>query len=230
MKNFVLILICFLTAQTVIAAPQYPKLFFSYSSLYDSICSQTPDNKVDPAWAQEASERELEFQTLWETQGHEFMDKLIELFGYGFVRSEMTATLSVCENTPSYSDPLVLNVSRFLKSYQNGKPALAGFRFIELVFHELLHTFVGEHLNRPTPLILKYKSEDRVTRNHLHLMAVQKYVYTAMNRTDLLDFLEKRYTTIKSPAYQRAWEIVTKIEGHDAFVLELVHTPSKEAL
>jgi hypothetical protein len=201
------------------ADPGYPKLFFSYSWLYDQGCSQGSGYKIDPAWAEEARERASEFDVIWKREAPILFGRILERFGKGFSRKELTATLSVC-NIPSFSDPLVLNVRRFLKSYMGNKPIPPDHAFSDLIFHELLHTWIVENLPWPTPLIEKYKSENGQVLSHLHLMALQKYVYTELGRADLLAWISETYPTMPG-AYQRAWEIVDQIEGYQAFIAEI---------
>jgi hypothetical protein len=219
MKLVFVISFLFLTlAQAEI--PSTPKLFFEYSWLYDSNCSNTPKRKIDPAWAQEAKDRTPDFIKIWNQSGPVLFGKVFEIFGLGFQRKEITATLSVCP-APSYSNPLVLNVTRFLKSYMGSTPPRSDDSFADLVFHEMLHTWIVENLDWPTPLITKYKNEERVVRNHLHLMAMQSYVYTELKRDDLLLMIDRQYSNMPDPGYNRAWEIVSKIEGYEAFISEI---------
>lgn len=207
-------------------APQAPKLFFEYSWLYDENCSNTPDRKIDPAWSKEAQAKTGEFTKAWNRSGPTLYGKLFEAFGKGFSRKEMTATLSVCP-THSYSNPLVLNINKYLVSYTDqsanfkGQTVEIGDSFAALVFHELLHTWVGENVGSSTPLLEKYKNEDPVVRNHLHVMALQKFVYVELGRKDLLKMLNKQYTTMPSADYRRAWAIVDQIEGYEKFIAEV---------
>lgn len=198
-----------------------PKLFFEYSWLYDSNCSNTPDRKIDPLWANEAKTRTSDFIHIWNQSGPILFGKVFEIFEMGFRRKELTATLSVCPKTPSYSNPLVLNVTRYLKSYMGEEPVRSDDSFADLVFHELLHTWIVENVDWPTPLLQKYIGEEPVTRNHLHLMAMQKFIYTKLNREDLLKMIDIQYSHSFSQAYVRAWEIVSKVEGHEAFISEI---------
>lgn len=203
------------------SAPTAPKIFFEYSWLYDANCSNTPERKIQPEWADDAMARTPEFVKVWENAGPVLFGKVFEIFGKGFQRKEVTATLSVCPRTPSYSNPLVLNVTLFLKSYTKPKSPLPDEAFADLVFHEMLHTWLMENMNWPTPLLIKYKNEAPSVRSHLHLMAMQIYIYTLLGRPDLVQMIEVQYGKIPSPVYQRAWEIVSKIEGHEAFITEL---------
>jgi len=220
MKNlFFLITVLFLI-ESQADGHKTPQLFFNYSGLYDSaVCPEKSTKKVDPAWAREADERTKEFAQIWGKAEPILFGKVFEIFGAGFSRKELTATLSACPIVPSYSDPLTLNVTRFLKSYMGEKPVASNEGFADLVFHELLHTWIVENGQWPSALYEKYQNEKRVVRNHLHLMAVQKHVYSELNRSDLILMIETRYKNMLG--YDRAWQIVTEIEGIEPFLKEL---------
>ena len=220
LKYFFAICILIFSFQSFASAPAAPKLFFEYSWLYDQNCAVTEERKIDPAWASEAQEKTQDFVDIWEKKGPILFGKVFELFGFGFSRKELTATLSVCP-APSYSNPLVLNVTRFLKSYMKDKPVRSDDAFADLVFHELLHTWVRENVSFPTPLDNKYQNEERVVRNHLHLMALQAHIYTALKRDDLVQMIDQQYRNMPAPAYNRAWKIVKDIEGVEAFIREI---------
>lgn len=98
------------------------------------------------------------------------------------------------------------------------EPVKTDGQFVGLVFHELLHTFVVENTNWPTPMIRKYSAEPRLTRNHLHLMAVERFVYEQLGRQDLVELTARGYA--RNPEYKRAWEIV-ELEGVSAFTSEI---------
>jgi len=196
--------------------PNYPKLFFSYSYAYDDFCS--PYNPVDEVWSEEANRREQEFADLWEQDAPQFFKQLFAEFGKGFSRQEYTATLSVCPGKPSYSNPIVLKINPYLKSFKPEMPMRPLFTFSDLVFHELLHTWIVENL-KSSALLKKYVNEEQSVRNHLHLMAVQILIYKGLGRQDLLAWLEMQYPRMRGP-YSRAWEIVNQ-EGYEVFIEEL---------
>lgn len=216
MKTLLVFLLIALPVLAQAQTPATPKIFFEYSWLFDSTCAQTHENGIQQSWVNEVTSREAEFSALWEKAEPIFFGKVYELFGSGFSRKEMTATLTLCKIF-SFSSPLTLNVTRFLKSYMGTQPVATDEAFVDLVFHELLHTWVVEHTAWPTPMIQKYMSEDKTTRNHLHLMALQKLVYQELNRPDLIAMIEARYA-LNAP-YKRAWEIVS-LEGTKAFTDE----------
>lgn len=95
--------------------------------------------------------------------------------------------------------------------------------FSALVFHELLHVWVDENINKDlSPMLAKYRSEDFDVLDHLHLMAIQKMVYLKIGRLDLLEYIGKSYASYQGPLYRRAWEIVNDIEGYEALVQDIV--------
>jgi hypothetical protein len=109
-------------------------------------------------------------------------------------------------------------MTRFLDSYMAPNSRLSDNAFIDLVFHELTHTWVSENLGK-SKLLEKYKSEERVVKNHLHLLAVQNFIYVKLGRADLVELLARKNRIIGGD-YLRAWEIV-QIEGYQAFMDEL---------
>lgn len=217
MKLILALLYCtFLSANATVSKPEVPRLFFSYSWLYDStVCEKSPP---DQKWVDEILERSESFSNLWLNNGPKFFQVLFDHTGLGFSRKELTATFSVCPNSVSYSNPLVFNMKPYLNSHMNPKTPFGDDNFVDLVFHELLHLWVGEHLKN-SELRRKYISEAPLVKKHLHLMAIQKFVYAKMGRLDLIAMLDLNYPRMINKSYARAWEIVN-LEGHDVFMSE----------
>ena len=66
----------------------------------------------------------------------------------------------------------------------------------------------------------KYLSEAAVTRNHLHVMALERVTFAKIGLASELQFMDRDYRINSSPEYKRAWEIVVDIEGERAFLKE----------
>ncbi|HXH74712.1 MAG TPA: hypothetical protein VNJ08_07085 [Bacteriovoracaceae bacterium] len=213
MKLMVALLFCLISTAHA-STPELPRLFFSYSWLYDS---ENCVNAPEEIWMAEIEERTESFSELWHVRGQELFKVLFDHTGLGFSRKEMTATFSVCPKKASFSNPLVLSMTPYLNSYMRPKPAYGDDAFVDLVFHELLHTWVVEHLEK-SELRAKYKEETPSVRNHMHLMAIQQFVYLKLGREDLVSMLNRLYAKIGS-SYARSWEIV-QIEGFEAFMNE----------
>ena len=100
---------------------------------------------------------------------------------------------------------------------------MATYDLIGINSHELLHTYVIGALPQGKSVLLeKYQSEEPVVKNHLHLMAVMKLVYLKLDRDAQLQQIMEKDRALSSPAYGRAWQIVNDLEGHEAFVQELM--------
>lgn len=198
-------------AQTI----QAPQIFFDYSKVYDGVACK---NSVNPLWVEEAGAREAELQALWNKDSPALFQELFKKFPVGFSRKELTGTFSVCHRHPSYNNPLVINVTPLLKSFAQefSREQYPDYAFIDLVFHEMLHTWLKENFVRDQALMEKYKTETPEVLNHIVLMALQKYAYHQLGRTDLEEWMDKRYSSM-SADYKRSWEIV-KIEGYQNLV------------
>ena len=197
----------------VYAFVQVPGLTFGYSAEYNDDCEVL----VQESWIAEAKAKQLFFAALWSRESPELFHFFFKRFNQDFPQDNYTAKLSVCPSTVSYSNPLVLNISRFLESYAGIGAVNPDYAFIVLTFHELMHNWVDGNLER-SPLLEKYSSESRTVKGHLHLMAIEQYVYSGIGRDDLLGWIEKKYPSIGGD-YARAWQIVNT-EGSDAFLLE----------
>jgi hypothetical protein len=192
-----------------------PKLFFGHSWLYDrTVC---PNVTIKDEVYDELTNRTAEFATKWALNGPPLFQVLFDSTGKGFERTELTATLSLCPKTGSYSYPLVLNIRPYLKSVMTPNPVFNDEDFVDLIFHELLHTWVVNNLGY-SKLIEKYEAESRTTQNHLHVMAAQKFVYLKLGREEFLNYLAESYKPF--PDYARAWDIVNT-EGHIEFMKEM---------
>ena len=198
-------------------ATGYPSVTMAYSWLLDNTVAEKTNFIVKPEWVDELEKRTPEFQQSWNDQAGILLGKTIELTGgRTFKETEMHAAFVLC-NMASLSFPLVLNVRRYL-TVVLGPRVEPMYLFNAQVFHELLHTFVVENLPDTTPLQEKYKNEDQVTKNHLHLMAIQKAVYTSLGRLDELKALIDSDSQIGG-SYKRSWDIVNS-EDYQAFVDE----------
>ena len=187
-------------------------------SVLDRNCSRLLEGApaIDRRWIEEAVRRAPEFQRRWEAEGPAYLKTALDAIGVPFPYGEVQAALTVCP-IASMSLPLIVNVRRFLESTGNGYP---DSQFALLVFHELMHTYTRP-VNTSSALRRKYASESPVTLNHLHVMALEKFVLTTMGKVDDLQWTDHHYRHTASPAYRRAWEIVNDVEGVEPFLREL---------
>ena len=202
--------------------PPLPTIHLLYpapeGSVFDRNCSELLKDApaIDRKLVEEAVRRAPEFQRIWDKEGPAYLTATFEAIGLTFPFREMQAALTVCP-VPSMSLPLMINVRGFLASAGNPAP---DSDFPRLVFHELMHTYTRS-VNVSSALRKKHASEPPVTLNHLHVLALEKFVLTKLGRTAQLKALDERYRTRAPATYKRAWEIVNDVESVDAFLAEL---------
>lgn len=185
-------------------------------SLLDRLCKSDFKVRVDDQAVEAAVQKRPEFQKQWDAEGPAYMNAALTGVGLDFPYREMQATLTVCLPA-STSIPLVVDVKEFLPTAKKPAPA---WEFSEIVFHELMHSYVSPVLPH-SALIKKYQNEAPTTRYHLHVMAIEKMTLLRLNKIDDLKLIDRDYRNGPDPAYKRAWEIVNDIEGYQPFIEEL---------
>jgi hypothetical protein len=199
--------------------PKVPTIDILYppgGSLLDRLCKNDFKLEIDDQAVQAAVQKRPEFQKQWDAEGPAYMNAALTEIGLDFPYREMQATLTVCLPA-STSVPLVVDVTEFLPTAKKPAPQ---WEFSEIVFHELMHTYVSPALAH-SALMKKYQNEAPTTRYHLHVMAMEKMTLLKLNRQDQLKTIDHEYRNGPDPAYRRAWEIVNDIEGYQAFIAEL---------
>ncbi|MGE0172656.1 MAG: hypothetical protein AB7T49_07725 [Oligoflexales bacterium] len=216
---------------------QIPKVFFEHSYPYDLYCPKPPQPEnpspecpnpeeppITPAMQEELAGLLPELQRQWDDLGVKLLSKTIELMSKKFNRQELSASLTLCPWNIPTSYPLLIAVRPYLKSASD-HPRSRTY-LMSMVYHELLHRYLMEAfpdiLVMNTPLLKKYKKEDGVTLVHLHVFAIQKAVFLAMNRQDLLNETIINDSKIPHAGYRRGWEIVNDIEGYLPFITEIL--------
>jgi len=213
--SFLLIL-----ATRAFGAP-YPhvELIFGYIP-FDQSCEQWRNTKIEPQWYAELRTKIKAWQAYWDQEASLLLGTTITEIHKPFQYQDMIATLTLCP-IASMSRPLLINVRPFLDGPTQQQPRPL-FLLSAVVFHELLHTYVLGALPPGTSALLeKYKGEEPLVKNHLHLLAVMKLVYLKLDRAEHLQQIMEKDRALGNPGYGRAWQIVNDLEGHDAFVHEL---------
>jgi hypothetical protein len=200
------------TAQLPVVEILYPP----GGSLLDRLCRDDFKVHIDDQDIQAAVQKRAEFQKQWDAEGPAYMNTALSEIGLEFPYHEMQATLTVCLSA-STSIPLIVEVNKFLPTAKKPAPA---WEFSEIVFHELMHTYVSAVFSHSV-LMKKYQNEVPTTRYHLHVMAIEKMTLLKLNRLDDLKTIDQEYRNGPDPAYKRAWEIVNS-EGYQAFIEELL--------
>ncbi|MBC7830083.1 MAG: hypothetical protein H7122_20225 [Chitinophagaceae bacterium] len=209
-------------ADSFIQKPKIHLVYLNNGTPFDQACGQAMNKPIRQEDINEIFQRLGEFQALWDKEGPTYLKTAINEVGVDFPYKEMQATLTVCDFS-SMSSPLIIYVKRFLSSAEKPLPLWA---FPELLFHEIMHTYTRSVYDI-SPLRKKYATEVPVILNHLHSMALEKLVLVKLNKTEILQWLDNRYRNQFGHEYKRAWEIVSDIEGYEAFIKELRAMPKK---
>jgi hypothetical protein len=191
-------------------------LYLPGGSLLDRVCRDDFKVHIDNQIVQAAAQKRPEFQKQWDAEGPAYMNAALTEVGFDFPYHEMQATLTVCLPA-STSIPLVVQVNKFLPTEKKPAPS---WEFSEILFHELMHTYVTPVFAH-SALMKKYQNEVPTTRYHLHVMAIEEMTLLRLNRRDDLKTIDHEYRNGPEPAYKRAWEIVNDIEGYEVFIKEL---------
>lgn len=156
--------------------PVVEMLYPPGGSLLDRLCRNDFKVHIDDQVVQAAVQKRPEFQKQWDAEGPAYMNAALSEIGLDFPYHEMQATLTVCLPA-STSIPLIVQVNRFLSTEKKPAPA---WEFSEIVFHELMHTYVTPVFTHSS-LMKKYQNEVAATRYHLHVMAIEKMTLLKLN-------------------------------------------------
>jgi hypothetical protein len=151
--------------------------------------------------------RQMEFEKLWEGEGHRLLDTTEAITGKTFRPQEITARLTLCD-IPSETTGMnvVINMRYALKSFT---PSPVSVRYkVETLFHELLHVFLTQNPVGDSVLLKEHAAEPERTRDHLHLLALQKAVLLRLHEDETLQETIAVDSELPGGYYKRAWEIV----------------------
>jgi hypothetical protein len=211
-----LIVICATASALAAQVPVVDILYPPGGSLLDRLCKLDLNVPIDEKAVQAAVQQRSEFQKQWDIEGPSYINTAVGEIGLDFPYREMQATLTVCLPA-STSVPLIIDVRPFLPTAVKATPA---WQFSEILFHELMHSYVSP-VYAGSALMKKYRDEPATTKYHLHVMAIEKMTLLKRNRPDQLKVIDHDYRYGSDPAYKRAWEIVSDIEGYQPFIDEL---------
>ena len=187
-----------------------PAVTVDYSPSLDAACSALRGGSIKDEWKEELSARKPEFDALWARLGPRFIDAAEGLTGKSFPTGAITARLTLC-NVPSQSFAGVLVNMRFaLKSFV---PAPVPLRYkVDTLFHELLHVHLSGFSSAGSALLAQHAAEPECTRNHLHLLALQKAVLLKLQEGAALADVIAVDGQLPGGCYKRAWAIVNASE------------------
>jgi len=198
--------------------PKVDILYTPYGTIFDKTCGTFLKNdSVTPDLVSAAGKLRPELEREWAREGPQYLAVALNEIGAPCPYDKMQASLTVCP-VGTMSTQLIVNVRQYLPNAAH--PAPAG-DFSEKLFHELMHHYVSA-IVAESSLRRKYTAEPPVVLNHLHVMALEKLVLLKLGKGSELRFLDEEYRTDPPPGnYRRAWEIVSGIEGYEAFIKDL---------
>lgn len=209
-----------------------PELYFAYDwrgKLIDMIgynltyIGLTGFSKVDNQLIQDFEKDFPSFQKQWIDMGTTLFQEVYFLFKRGFKQESRTAILSL-GSTGGYGSTNILFIGIHSLLDTQKQKSKTEERFVNLLFHELLHIWIDDNFNAELSYFLqKYKNAPQNVREHIHLMAIQKMVYITLRRDDMLDIFNEEYSNVAFSDYNRAWHIVNNIEDYNDIVNDVLH-------
>jgi hypothetical protein len=188
------------------AQARQPVVTITYDAAIDAQCASDRGVQIPDEWKAELMSRLPEFENLWRTFGPKLVEATETITGKAFSGGSITARLTLCDLPSQSFDGISVNMRFALKSFT---PTPVPMRYkVDTLFHELLHVFLTEHPVKESALLEQNKSEPERTRNHLHLLALQKAVLLKLNEPEALKTVVTIDSQLPGGYYKRAWEIV----------------------
>jgi hypothetical protein len=188
------------------APARQPLVTINYDAAIDDQCALARGVPIRDEWKTELMSRLVEFENLWDNVGPKLVGAAETITGKLFSGGKITARLTLCDLPSQASDGITINMRYALKSFT---PSPVPMRYkVDTLFHELLHVFLSEHPVMESTLLEQHKSEPERTRDHLHLLALQKAVLLELNEPEALKDVVAIDSELPGGYYKRAWEIV----------------------
>lgn len=207
----ILLLVAFTSLIGWYADAREPVVTIINDSVVDAQCASTRGVDIRDEWKAELNSRRTEFENLWETIGPNLVEAAETITGKTFSGARVNARLTLCDLASQSSNEIIINMRYALKSFT---PTPVPMRYkVDTLFHELLHVFLSEHPVRKSALLKQHASEPERTRNHLHLLALQKAVLLKLNEPEDLKDVVAIDGQLPGGYYKRAWAVVNANEG-----------------
>lgn len=201
-----------------------PSVSVVYSPLVDSACSLVRGGAIKEEWKEELAARKGEFESLWANVGPQLIEATESITGKSFPTEPVTARLTLC-NLPSQSFiGISVNMRYSLKSFVS--PPVPMRYKVDTLFHELLHVFLSSHPVPSSRLLAEHAAESACTRNHLHLLALQKAVLLRLQELETLQQVISLDGQLPSTCYKRAWALVNETDAeYVKYIAEIAASP-----
>jgi hypothetical protein len=209
-----------LVVHAALCAAAQPAVSVRYSAAPDRACAFLRGESVQPEWQHELEHREGEFTTAWKAIGPAMIQATEEITGKPFPGEPITVRLLLCSLPSQSIFGVTINMRYALRRFT---PTPVPMRYkVDTLFHELLHRFLDAYPIEDSPLLRAHASESRCTRNHLHLLALQKAVMLKLHREPALHDVITIDSQLPGDCYRRAWQIVNASDpGYLEYVAEI---------
>lgn len=188
-----------------------PSVTVVYSASLDSVCSLVRGGTIKGEWKDELASRQAEFEVLWARVGRLLVQATEAITTKPFPAEPVTARLTLC-NLPSQSFiGISVNMRYALRSFASA-PVPMRYK-VDTLFHELLHAFLSKHRPANSALLAAHAAQPECTRNHLHLLALQKAVLLTLHEDAILRDVVAIDGQLPGGCYKNAWAIVNASDG-----------------
>lgn len=189
---------------------RYPKINIAYNRFLDPIFTEWIQSKPKwKEWVPPTREVVLErieaYKQEWKKYEKQILAGMCGVLKLFFVQNIVDVHI-VGGNPRAFSNPIVM------------KSGYAPKEFVNVLAHELIHRLLSNHAETIDMKVLvgMFLQEDTLTRGHILVHAVLKYLYLqVLKQPERLERdLERSHNAASKgvSAYQRAWEIVNAMD------------------
>ncbi len=236
--KFIILLVFFISPAVAPASGLIPKVKIEYSYALDMYCpAHVEPEMLSPAqvalisnipiYRTELLSKLGWLQGQWDQQGIPLMTSAVQIIGKSFLMNDLQAAVFLCPRFPFMGTPLAFNIISYLDSSAKDIPGLGQplpvFFFISTAFHEVLHKYINDILEKNPSAVLSNLNATDLYKAHLHLFALQKAVFESLQLAYLLPHIEKLEAT-HGPDYVSAWKAVHE---NPALYTELINELKK---
>lgn len=205
---------------SIFTSAKIPVVAIEYSQPLDSFCSFIKGPKIEDEWKNELLDSLESYRRIWSSVGTELLSVSEDITGNRFSKSKITAYLTLCA-VPSQS---IIGISvnmRYALSSFTDEPVALKYK-VAVLYHEVLHEFVDDHLPKDSVLLSTHSKESSRVLNHLHLLALLKSAYIRLGLESELEEVISIDSKLPGGFYKKAWQIINENENtYKLYVSEL---------
>lgn len=194
--------------------PNYPKVIFRYSWIYDQIWKEWWVLRKKKMKNYPSTKKVLNYikkvEKLWRKDERKILQELSKITKLKW--KSKSVDCYIVGRSRSFSYPLTMSIYEKKPDY-----------FIDVLIHELIHNIFIQNEKKIEKswkyFYKKYKKESITTKHHIYLHAIHQYIYLKFYGKKRLE-RDIEWAQTKRD-YRRAWDIVQK-EGYQNIINEFV--------